>query len=204
MIAFLAAALLLPEPFEVNLAGKWDTQTVTANVKQSPTSDGGVVVAVAMSIRSVTGSVKVTQETTYNSYGTPVRQLVVTDNARTVSRIVATYSSSQVEWKRDNEALKTIALPEGTPIAAVHIFWFYRTKPAVGYKWTYARFNPDTGVWVTDSVLYRGPERIPSLGQMVDAHRIEEGESTSWVDDKGRLLRLRRGDLLLERVEAQS
>ncbi|MBX3096607.1 MAG: hypothetical protein KF812_07075 [Fimbriimonadaceae bacterium] len=203
MITLIAALALVPEPTEVDLAGKWANQTVTAKVKQSPTTDGGLVVSVVMSIRAVNGGVKVTQETTYNPYGTPIRQLVVTDNGRTVNRVVASYTSTQVEWKRDNDTAKMVSIPDGTSIAAVHVFWFYRSRPQVGTRWTYARFNTDIGDWVTETVLYRGPEQIPSLGQMVNAHRIEEGESISWVDDKGKLLRLRRGDLLLERVEAQ-
>jgi hypothetical protein len=200
MIALLLAQATTP--VVSHLAGKWADAPVSAVMRQTPTEDGGAVVNVQLTIERNGQKVVVIQETTYDRDARPLRQLSSTDNGRAIGRASVLFGPVGAEWRHDGGAPITVAAPEGVSTRSPHVFWFVRTRPAAGATEKYARFSADTGQWTVSTVTYRGPERIPSLGRMVDAHRIEEADATTWVDGTGRVLRLRRGELLLERVEA--
>lgn len=200
MIALLLAQVT--PPVVSHLAGKWADVPVRAVMRQTPTDEGGAVVNVQLSIERNSQKVVVIQETTYDRDARPLRQLSSTDNGRTITRASVLFGPQGAEWRRDGSTPIAVPAPDGVSTRSPHVFWFVRSRPTSGATEMYARFSPDTGQWTVSTVTYRGPERIPSLGRMVDAHRIEEGDATTWVDASGRVLRLRRGELLLERVEA--
>jgi hypothetical protein len=88
----------------------------------------------------------------------------------------------------------------GEPTAAADL-WFWTRIPTPGEKAPGWRFSLDSMRWQAVLSVYHGQEPLDWGGKTVQAHRIDIGETKTWTDGQGRLLRLARPGLVMIRED---
>lgn len=164
----------------------------TAVVQKRLLDDGSKYVRLDLSMSRAGGTaVKVAQESTYRSDGTPVALSQTIEPKG--SKITAVFGPSEVVLTTDGRE-KHIAYPEGT-VKATPEFWVIRDHPKKGTRLTYQRLDLVSGRWEATPCEYQGTVRLN--GRVV--HVMKLGDSKAFLDDLGDPVRIEAGPTVMSR-----
>jgi hypothetical protein len=123
------------------------------------------------------------------------------DGKRLVT-IVATFDDDGAHVVTDAAGKRTsvkIPLGKALPRANVSEYWFVRDTPKVGAKVTYYRLNIRKQEWEQVTVRYLGKKPVKVGNQTIEAHCLEQGDQTAYLDDSGMPYLLKTPEMTLVR-----
>lgn len=178
----------------------------SATVLQTLLENGGKQVVVTMSLGEKS-PVKVRQESVYDNAGGPVRKIqeVIDAKGNTQHKVVVSFDEAGAHcsiYRGGAPQVTTHELVKGAPRNNPSEFWFIKSRPRVGDKVTYYRYDVSASKWTLAETRYIGKKTIEIAGEKVDAHLIDSGaEGQTFVDDKGNPLVLVVGKIRMERTK---
>jgi hypothetical protein len=203
MIQFLLFATLMVGQVSMDVVAG-DRKVGTARLTQKLQPDGTKQVQVSLSLTGPQGSVTVREEATYQPSGAPLRQVVEMSDkdGKRLATIVATFDDDGAHVVTDAAGKRTsvkIPLGKALPRANVSEYWFVRDTPKVGAKVTYYRLNIRKQEWEQVTVRYLGKKPVKVGNQTIEAHCLEQGDQTAYLDDSGMPYLLKTPEMTLVR-----
>lgn len=202
-IAFLLlSAQAGPFAQSTNLSVFYNSARVgSAVMTRQIATDGRLITGVAMTLRSGSQTVTVTQQSEYDEAGYPKSKLQKRNASGASESITVTFNgpvATVVTESKGSTRQFRVTAPTGAEIRALSEFWFIKTPPTIGEKYSYYRFDMTLQRWTKTTVECLRKEEITVAGKTLNAFFVDHGDLRGWSDEKGRPLRLISGNLKFE------
>ncbi len=193
VLSLLACTVQAQVKLRVATAGKLVGE---ARVSQRIVANGGKFVELRLQMNSPASHLTVTQQSTFDAKGAPVRKVmdVVDPTSHSKQQVIATFDAEGANLVIEKDGLrstKKVSLLANAPRANASELWFAKTKPEIGAKSKAYVFDLNTLEWNLVETVYIG---LASTDGFDGAHRIKmtypDHTVEAFLDDDGLPIRI--------------